>query len=186
MKDEVKQYIIPDYSEIDVSSPKSFVIVDEENRYYIYIDVYEEIYKYQTRNSAVGGIVGYFMWKNKIESVSVVTSQKEFDRLSKNTQHISFAKDSCNENTFTNLDFSRFSNLQSIEVGDNSLMYVKNVKIDGLSKLEKVKIGQNSFTEHRNGHDSNSQDNSFVVKNCDSLESLSIDRYSFSNYNSSE
>ena len=79
---------------------------------------------------AIGGVIGYFMWKNKIEAVNVVTSQKEFDRLSKNTQHISFAKDSCNENTFTNLDFSRFNNLQSIEVGDNSLMYVKNVKID--------------------------------------------------------
>ena len=133
---------------------------------------------------AIGGIIGYFMWKNKIESVNVVTSQKEFDKLSKHTQHISFAKESCNENTFTNLDFSRFSNLQSIEVGDNSLMYVKNVKIDGLSKLEKVNIGQNSFTEYRNGHASNSQDNSFVMKNCDSLKSLSIDRYSFSNYNS--
>ena len=133
---------------------------------------------------AIGGIVGYFMWKNKIESVSVVTSQKEFNKLSKYSQHISFAKESCNENTFTNLDFSRFSNLQSIEVGDNSLMYVKNVKIDGLIKLETINIGQNSFTEHRNGYDSNSQDNSFVVKNCDSLESLSIDRYSFSDYNS--
>ena len=131
-----------------------------------------------------GGIIGYFIWKNKIESVNVVTSQKEFDKLSKHTQHISFAKESCNENTFTNLDFSRFSNLQSIEVGDNSLMYVKNVKIDGLSKLEKVNIGQNSFTEYRNGYNSNSQDNSFVMKNCDSLKSLSIDRYSFSNYNS--
>ena len=63
-------------------------------------------------------------------------------------------------------------------------MYVKNVKIDGLSKLETINIGQNSFTEHRNGYDSNSQDNSFVVKNCGSLESISIDRYSFSNYNS--
>ena len=133
---------------------------------------------------AIGGIIGYFMWKNKIESVSVVTSQIEFDKLSKYTQHISFAKESCNENTFTNLDFSRFSNLRSIEVGDNSLMYVKNVKIDGLSKLEKVNIGQNSFTEYRNGHASNSQDNSFVIKNCDSLESISIDRYSFSDYNS--
>ena len=133
---------------------------------------------------AIGGIIGYFMWKNKIESVNVVTSQKEFDKLSKHTQHISFAKESCNENTFTNLDFSRFSNLRSIEVGDNSLMYVKNVKIDGLSKLEKVNIGQNSFTEYRNGHASNSQDNSFVMKNCDSLKSISIDRYSFSNYNS--
>ena len=93
----------------------------------------------------IGGVIGYFMWKNKIESVNVVTSQIEFDKLSKYTQHISFAKESCNENTFTNLDFSRFSNLQSIEVGDNSLMYVKNVKIDGLSKLEKVNISQNSF-----------------------------------------
>ena len=132
----------------------------------------------------IRGISGYFIWKNKIESVNTVTSQKEFDILSKYSQHISFAKESCNENTFTNLDFSRFSNLQSIEVGDNSLMYVKNVKIDGLSKLEKVKIGQNSFTEYRNGYASNSQDNSFVVKNCDSLKSLSIDRYSFSDYNS--
>ena len=131
-----------------------------------------------------GGIIGYFIWKNKIESVNVVTSQKEFDELSKYTQHISFAKESCNENTFTNLDFSRFSNLQSIEVGDNSLMYVKNVKIDGLSKLEKVNIGQNSFTEYRNGYASNSQDNNFIMKNCDSLKSLSVDRYSFSNYNS--
>ena len=30
-----------------------------------------------------------------------------------------------------------------IEVGDNSLMYVKNVKIDGLIKLETINIGQN-------------------------------------------
>ena len=71
--------------------------------------------------------------------------------------------------------------MRRIEVGDESLMYVKEVKLIGLSELESVEIGMNSFTQHKNssGNDPNRH---FYLKDCPKLKSLKMGRYSFSDY----
>ena len=60
-------------------------------------------------------------------------------------------------------------------------MYVEEVKLIGLSKLESVEIGMNSFTKKKNsrGDDPNRH---FYLKNCPKLKSLKMGCYSFSDY----
>ena len=56
------------------------------------------------------------------------------------------------ESDFAELDFSRFSKLKSLEIGNNSFSLVDTLSITGLSELESVVIGENSFTQHKNGY----------------------------------
>ena len=74
---------------------------------------------------------------------------------------------------FTVLDLSRFTRLRTLEIGNNSLCYVKTVKMIGLSALESVKIGKRSFTTEY-GY--------FYLKNCPKLEILNINYGSFEHY----
>ena len=87
----------------------------------------------------------------------------------------------CNDASFTVLNLTRFVNLTVFEVGDDSFMYVNEVKLVGLSGLMSVEIGMNSFTKQKNngGNDPNRH---FYVKNCPKLKSLKMGRYSFSDY----
>ena len=82
---------------------------------------------------------------------------------------------------FSVLDLTRFSKLESLVIGDNCFSYVTEVKMVGLSELESVEIGMNSFTQHKNdyGNDSNRH---FYLKNCPKLKSLKMGLFSFSDY----
>ena len=58
---------------------------------------------------------------------------------------------------------------------------MKTFKIDGLNRLKMIKIGNNSFTQRKNsnGYDTSK---SFHILNCESLKSIQIGEYSFSDY----
>ena len=89
---------------------------------------------------------------------------------------------SCNDNNnYTIFDFSRFSLLESIEIGDNSFGSVSTFQIDGLNRLKTIKIGKNSFTQRKNSN-GNDASKSFHILNCESLESIQIGEYSFSDF----
>ena len=47
----------------------------------------------------------------------------------------------CNNDYYTELNLSFFSSLRVFEVGDYSLLFVKEVKLITLSQLERVVIG---------------------------------------------
>ena len=87
----------------------------------------------------------------------------------------------CNDQCFTALVLSSFSNLKVFEVGDYSFAFVDEVKLIGLNNLERVEIGKNSFTKEKNGAGSNSNRH-FYLKDCERLRELKIGRYSFSDY----
>ena len=87
----------------------------------------------------------------------------------------------CNDNNYTIFDFSRFTLLQSIEIGDNCFGEVQTFQIDGLNQLKTIKIGQNSFTKIKN-QAVNDILKSFHILNCESLESIQIGGYSFSDF----
>ena len=53
--------------------------------------------------------------------------------------------------------------------------------IDGLNRLKTIKIGNNSFTQTKNSCGSKKW-NSFHILNCESLESIQIGEYSFSDF----
>ena len=78
-------------------------------------------------------------------------------------------------------DVSLFYNLQSIEIGDDCFESVNTFKIDGLNRLKTIKIGNKSFTQRKNnwGYD---KSKSFHILNCESLISIQIGEYSFSDF----
>ena len=88
---------------------------------------------------------------------------------------------SCNDNNYTVFDFSRFTLVESIEIGDDSFGLVSTFQIDGLNPLQTLKIGNNSFTQKKYSW-GNNESKSFHILNCESLESILIDGYSFSDF----
>ena len=71
--------------------------------------------------------------------------------------------------------------LEPIEIGDDSFGLVSTFQIDGLNHLKTIKIGKNSFTQRKNGYGKDAS-KSFHILNCESLESIEIGQYSFSDY----
>ena len=58
---------------------------------------------------------------------------------------------------------------------------MQTFKIDGLNRLKTIKIGNNSFTQKKN-RCGNDESKSFHILNCESLESIQIGEYSFSDF----
>ena len=87
----------------------------------------------------------------------------------------------CCDTDYITFDFSRFTLVESIEIGDDCFRSVKTFKIDGLNRLKSLKIGKNSFTQKKNLPGSD-ESKSFHILNCESLESIKIEEYSFSDF----
>ena len=76
---------------------------------------------------------------------------------------------------------NNLNSFERLEIGDNRFESVKTFKIDGLNRLKTIKIGNNSFTHKKNGY-GNDKSKSFHILNCESLESIQIGEYSFSDF----
>ena len=94
---------------------------------------------------------------------------------------IVIASNCCNDGELSVFDLSRFVNLSELKVGDDCFENVNEVKLIVMNRLERVMIGENSFTKKKNsyGWDSNRH---FYLKNCERLRELKMGRYSFSDY----
>ena len=57
---------------------------------------------------------------------------------------------SYNDATHSLFDYSRYTLVESIEIGDDCYGSVKTFKIEGLNQLKAIKIGNNSFTNNKN------------------------------------
>ena len=79
------------------------------------------------------------------------------------------------------IDLSKYFNLKNVSIGNECFFYQDVLNLTGLHSLERVMIGENSFTKEKNyyGNDANRK---LYVKNCDALKELKIGRYSFSDY----
>ena len=103
--------------------------------------------------------------------------------LDPSTTHITVGRNCSNDASLTVLDLSRFLYLKELVVGDESFMYVNEVKLIGLHYMESVEIGMNSFTKYKSTWNITSDPNRhFYLKNCPKLKSLNMGRYSFSDY----
>ena len=73
-------------------------------------------------------------------------------------------------------------NLHSFEeivIGNDCFGSVETFKIDGLNRLKTIKVGNKSFTWNWYGNNSTK---SFHILNCESLESIQIGEWSFSDF----
>ena len=82
---------------------------------------------------------------------------------------------------YTVFNFSRFTLLEELEIGNDCFMYVNSFMIDGLNHLKSLEIGMNSFTKKKNSY-GNAPSRSFHILNCVELESIEIGESSFSDY----
>ena len=112
---------------------------------------------------------------------AVISCKRDWDCVGKRVGVIEVSNGCCNEEGLMELDLSGFVNLRELKVGNECFEYVNEVKLIGLSELESVEIGMNSFTQHKNSVD-NDPNRHFYLKNCPKLKSLKMGRYSFSDY----
>ena len=70
-------------------------------------------------------------------------------------------------------------------MGDYCFKKTEELRLIGLNELERVVIGENSFTKKQNsaGNDPNRH---FYLKNCERVRELKMGRYSFSDYSMCE
>ena len=81
----------------------------------------------------------------------------------------------------TSFHLSNLDLLQSLNIENGMYNEVSLFRIDGLKSLKSLTIGSNSFTGTKNGF-GNDIDKSFHILNCESLESIEIGEYSFSDF----
>ena len=93
-------------------------------------------------------------------------------------------RDHCgNENDTITLFFTRFTQLKEIVIGDECFMNVDQLNLIGLSRLQKVVIGMNSFTKKKKTWPKEvNADRQFFLKGCPAMKKLRVDDYSFSDY----
>ena len=99
---------------------------------------------------------------------------------------------SYNDATHSLFDYSHYTLVESIEIGDDCFESVKTFKIDGLNRLKSLRIGKNSFTQVKENEWNNDYQaaesrviiglKSFQILNCKLLESIEIGEYSFGDY----
>ena len=85
------------------------------------------------------------------------------------------------EDGITSMDLSSFLYLRSFQCGNGCFVSIRQFIVSGLSQLESIQIGINSFTLTKNSY-SERMDGEFHLTNCSSLTELTIGRYSFSDY----
>ena len=79
------------------------------------------------------------------------------------------------------IDLSKYVNLKNVSIGNECFYYQDVLNLTGLHSLERVMIGENSFTKKKNFFGNNAN-RKLYVKNCDALKELKIGVYSFSDY----
>ena len=97
-----------------------------------------------------------------------------------------------NELNMIELNLNRFVNLESIVIGNNCFESVQTFKIEGLNRLQSLKIGINSFTQVKLNDFENdfagsiskcqNESKSFHILNCESLKVIEIGCCSFSDF----
>ena len=115
-----------------------------------------------------------------------------FESLDSNITSLILPNWSCNDVNYTIFDISRFTLLESLEIGDDSFGSIESFLINDLPKLRNLKIGSNSFTKvkaidwvddvNKALEAARNESKSFHILNCESLESIEIGAFSFSDY----
>ena len=116
-------------------------------------------------------------WYNGIESDTEDYEGNGSEPLNIGMKHLKLT-DNC---VLVDWNVFWFLNLESIEIGNDCFESVKTFKIEGLNRLKTIKIGNNSFTQKKNRYGRN-KSKSFHILNCESLGSIQIGEWSFSDF----
>ena len=90
------------------------------------------------------------------------------------------------------MNLSNLISLESIIIGENCFRQVKSFELNGLNKLKSLRIGNKPYTQNTYGSHSFyettsdlkcDESKSFHILNCESLTSIEIGSYCFSDFN---
>ena len=125
------------------------------------------------------GSLASFPYLPAVASNANILSEADWASASDSLTQLVVGSGCCNEEQLTQLDFGRFAELRSVRIGCYCCIHVNEVKLIGLSALERVVIGENGFTRIKNsyGYDPNRQ---CYIKNCHSLREMKIGCFAFS------
>ena len=112
-----------------------------------------------------------------VETRMVLNEEKQL--LHNHIEELTVSDGSCNGSEWIVLDLSFIPSLRELKVGDMCFKCVKRVKLIGLKRLERVVIGNNSFSLNCYGNDPNRH---FYLKNCERLKELKMGHHSFGDY----
>ena len=105
-----------------------------------------------------------------------VSSSKEWESVEWHVREIVVGNGCCNKYIMV-LDFTGFVFMKSIEIGDECFENVEEVKLIGLSQLERVVIGKKCFRGY-----CNDSTHHFYLKDCERVKELKIGCSSFCHY----
>ena len=125
----------------------------------------------ESMNIALETVVGM---KEETMRVSV-SDWREWESVNCSVTELVIAAKCCNEKEVKEVDLGRFVSLKVFEVGNECFENVKEVKLIGLNQMERVVIGENSFTKcnHNTDFDWNRH---FYLKDCERVRELKIGR----------
>ena len=104
-------------------------------------------------------------------------------RVRRGSSEIVIGNGECDGYVWSVLDMSVYRGLKRLEIGGGNFENVRELRLIGLSELESVEIGENSFTKYKSTYQITPDPNRhFYVKNCPKLKSLKMGNYSFSDY----
>ena len=130
-----------------------------------------------------GNIVLKGEWMNNEQLSKRVVVNEENQFLHNHIEELIVSNNSCNGPEWSALDLSLMPHLRLFEVGDECFENVNEMKLIGLSMLERVVIGRESFTKQKNECLLKSDPNRhFCLKNCERLRELMIGCDSFCDY----
>ena len=123
-----------------------------------------------------------FDWGLKAEDLRVeIHNWNEWETVNKKVTELVVPSKCCNEAGWSVFDVSELKWLKSIMIGDECFENVNEVKLIGLNQLDRVEIGEKSFTKEKNKY-GNDPSRHFYLKNCERLRELKIGNHSFSDY----
>ena len=136
-----------------------------------------------TQSDRNGNTVFEGEWMNDEQLSKRVVLNEENQLLHNHIEELIVENNSCNRKEWTALDLSFMSKLRLLKVGDECFENVKEVKLIELNRLERVVIGKNSFTKHKNDFPVFiNTSRHFCLNNCWRLRELMIGCFSFSDY----
>ena len=111
----------------------------------------------------------------------IVRSTDEWNELASDVSFVRVESGVGNTPSLTVLNMSRFVNLQELSIGNGCFENVNELQLIGMNMLERVVIGENSFTKEKNSWGDDSERH-FYLRDCPKVKELRVGRYSFSDY----
>ena len=114
---------------------------------------------------------------------ATIRTQSDLTRIHNLVMKIIIDTHCCNDPNITTLILKDLPFLLLLDVGSESFMYVEEVQLIGLRRLQRAVFGTNSFTTAINRCPTECNPNRcFYVKDCPALLLLLFECYSFSDY----